>query len=214
MKLLKIQNPQLRDLFKTPKRKTYTLAGVTALTVGIFIFLSLRPTFIKIAHLNREIKDKQEFLNQLDDKLEDINYLISQKSSVAQELNYFHEDFPTEEKSGFLVANFAAIADKFSIDLISVEFEEVDSEDLQFDMENIESIGVVQGNVRLEGNLADIESYVDHLESFPRILDVQSIVYSQNVLSEFEGDLEDFMPIQCSISINIFHWTEVGEIEE
>jgi len=46
---MRIDNPQLRSLLKTPERKTYTIAGITAITIGIFIFFSLKPTLEKIA---------------------------------------------------------------------------------------------------------------------------------------------------------------------
>lgn len=207
-------NPQLKELFKTPKRKTYSLVGGTTMVVGILILFSLRPTFVKIADLNREIKDKQEFLDKLDKKLETINYLISQKQTVASELAYFEEDFPSEPKDGFLVANLAAIADKFNLDLMSVEFSEEEKvEEIMPELENTENIRVNSLDVRLEGSISDIQSYADYLETFPRIFDIQSISYSKAELSKYEGDLSAFKPILCNIKVNVFYWTE-SELEE
>lgn len=209
---MKLQNPRLKELFKTPKRKTYTLVGATVLTVGIFVLFSLRPTFVKIADLNREIKDKQEFLDKLEDKLEAINYLISQKRSVEQELSYFEEDFPSEEKSGFVVANLAAIAEKFDLRLISVEFEEdeIDSEE-NLDIGNAEDVGIMQVDARLEGNTSGMEDYIEYLESFPRIFDVKSISYANADLSSFEGELEEFSPVECSTRMYLFYWNKSAD---
>lgn len=210
---MKIQNPKLRELFKTPKRKTYTLAGITAITVGIFVFFTIRPTFVKIADLNKEIKDKQEFLSTVENKLETLNYLISQKQSVSQELSYFEEDLPTEEKGGFIIANLAAIAEKQDLDLIGVEFDEELSENVQLDVENSGSLRIVEVDLRLEGDFTNLEKYVGYLENFPRIFDIRSINYEKLDLSEFQDDLESYKPIECNISIYVFHWDEDGEAE-
>ena len=128
---MKKQSLQLKELFKTPQRKTYTMVGITALTVGLFIFLTIRPTFIKIADLNKEIKDKEIFLNKIEKKLENVNYLISKKESSTEELDIFLRDFPEEVKGGFIVANIAAIADKHEIVVQRIEFSEEVDEDYE-----------------------------------------------------------------------------------
>lgn len=210
---MKIQNPQLRELFKTPKRKTYTLVGITAVTVGVFVFFTIRPTFIKIADLNKEIKDKQEFLSKVETKLETLNYLISQKQSVSQELGYFEEDLPTEEKGGFIIANLAAIAEKQNLDLVGVEFDDNLSENVQLDIENFSDLGIVEVGLCLEGDFKNLEKYVGYLENFPRIFDVRSINYEKLDLSKFKDDLDNYKPIECNISMYVFYWNEEGEAD-
>ncbi|MFC1780403.1 type 4a pilus biogenesis protein PilO [Patescibacteria group bacterium] len=209
---MKDQNPRLSELFKTPKRKTYTLAGITALTVGIFVFLTLRPTFVKIAELNREINDKSEFLEKIDDKLEAINSLISDKQSVTSELTYFAKDFPEEKKTGFIVANLSEIAEEKSVDLMNVEIDDDIDETELTNLDEISDVVVVEVNISIEGSLSDIEKYIEHLENFPRILDVNLVNYSKVDLSRFEGDLSNYKPIRCSVSMYMYHWSE--EVEE
>ncbi len=211
---MKIQNPQLRELFKTPKRKTYTLGGITALTVGIFIAFTIRPTFIKIADLNKEIKDKEEFLEKIENKLETVNFLISQKQSVSEDLSYFEEDLPTEEKGGFIVANLAAMAEDNNLTLVNVEFDEDLSSDFELDIENNESLTVIQVDMHLEGDAAGMENFVEDLESFPRIFDIRSINYSKLDISEYKDDLKRYKPLEFDISIYIFTWTEGQEEDE
>lgn len=203
---MKIQNPRLNELFKTPKRKTYTLVGISTLLVGAFILLSLRPTFIKINDIRREIKDKEIFLERLDSKLEKMNYLINQRQSVIEELAYFEEDFPIDIKGGFIVANLAAIASEVDVDLMSVEFEEVDDEEISFDTEGGEYVIPLVIKLSIEGNRQNIEDYTEYLEAFPRIFDIKSLSYSQADFSRFEGELEDYKPFRCGIEIYAYYW--------
>ena len=202
---MKLQSPQLAELFKTSKRKTYKTAGITAVLVGVFVFFGLRPAFKQIANLNKEIADKQEFLAKIDSKLETVNYLITQERSVENELTYFEEDFPTEEKSGFLVANLAAIAAEYNVDLTSVEFNE-EIEELDLEVDDLESISAVGVNIILEGELFNLEQYIPYLETFSRIFDIRSISYSATDITRFRGELSDFSPIQCNVSMYVYYW--------
>lgn len=209
---MKNKNPRLSELFKTPKRRTYTLAGITALTVGIFVFFTLRPTFVKIAELNKEISDKREFLEEIDVKLDAINFLISERRSVTSELTCFAESFPEEKKTGFIVANLSEIAEIKNVDLMNVEIDDDIDETELTNLDELGSAVAVKVNINVEGSLSDLEKYIEHLENFPRILDIDLISYSKVDLSRFEGDLANYKPIRCNISVYMYHWSE--EVEE
>ncbi|MBN2016510.1 hypothetical protein JW766_06810 [Candidatus Dojkabacteria bacterium] len=214
---MKAQNPRLAELFKTPQRKTYTLVGITTITVGLFIFATLRPTFIKIADLNKEIKDQEKFLAKIDKKLETVNYLINQKNLSQKELVYFDEDFPTEGKGGFLVANLAALADNNDVALMSVEFKEVDEQEI-VEITESESINILEVNMSIYGTLDNLEEYVEDLEIFPRIFDIRSVSYSRTELSrsmQSQGNYqEEFRPIECGVTMYVFNWGGESEAEE
>jgi Tfp pilus assembly protein PilO len=212
---VRIQNPQLKELFRTPKRKTYTAIAITIILVGFLSFFSIRPTFVKIADLNKEIKDKENFKEKVDEKLRTVNSLIAQKQSVSEELLYFEQAFPEDHSSGYIVANIAAIAKSYNLDLMGIEFNEIKGEDYKtsyIDQEkiDIETITTVEVNLSVEGNLTDIEKYVGRLEEFPRILDVQSISISSMSLNEYREDIVDFRPIQGRIVLMFYLWNSDG----
>ncbi|MBU0976251.1 MAG: hypothetical protein ABIE03_07525 [Patescibacteria group bacterium] len=217
---MQISNPSLTELFKTPKRKTYTLAGITALTVGVFVFFALKPTFVKIADLNAEIKDKKEFLAKIDDKLTTVNDLIQQKQSVSQELVYFDKALPEDKKSGFLVANLAEIAESYDVLLVSVESKDVESEkQVSMQIERPQGVLIENVNVSLEGEMSSIEKYLKHLETFPRIFDVINIGYRKNDPSALSENSAKYYPYVANISLYVFHWDvnavtidETGEV--
>lgn len=210
---MKTTNPSLTDLFKTPRRKTYTLVGITILTVGIFGFFALRPTFVKIADLNAEINDKQEFLEKVDKKLTTVNDLISQKQSVSQELVYFGKALPTEEKSGFLVANLAAIAEQYDVDLMSVESDKVQtSKKVNLRIDTPEGVFINQVSVNIEGEVRGIEQFVKHLETFPRTFDIKTLSYQKNDPSQADDLFQDFKPYSANIVMYVYYWNESADV--
>ncbi len=187
------------------------MVGITAVTVGLFIFLTIRPTFIKIADLNKEIQDKETFLSKIEKKLETLNYLISQKETSSDELEIFLKDFPVEEKGGFIVANVAAIADQYGNVLKSIEFSDDIDDDYEIGITYEENIEVVQVDITLLGDLDDIESFIGYVERFPRIFDIQSVRYSKEDIGDYDDNIEDYKPILCNITIYTYYWTEGEE---
>jgi len=215
---VRIQNPQLKVLLKTPRRRTYTAVAITILLVGFLVFFSLRPTFVKIADLNKEIKDKEVFREKVDEKFRTINSLIAQKQSIAEELQYFEQSFPTDHRSGYVVANIAAMAESFNLDLMNVEFSEQKGEKYKLNYVDVEEIDldiikVVEVNTTVEGNLTDIEKYIERLEEFPRTLDVRTINLSSINLTEFRESLEEYRPIRASIVMMFYLWNPEGPDE-
>lgn len=211
---MKVQNPQLRALFKTPQRKSYTLIAFTAITVGIFVVFSLRPTFKKVSSLRKEIKDKEEFLEKMNDKLSTLNSLIDEKESVSKEVAYFNKVFPTEQKEGFMVANLAEIAEENNLILKSVMFMDegdiVETKNTK-NVSNIYNLGV---SMSLEGETTDIERFTDYLESFPMIFDLYRNSYATEDIENFEGDIEDFAAIRSNISFNTHYWQSSLSVSE
>lgn len=206
---MQIQNSQLKELFKTPKRKTYTLITITTILIGLSVFFVIRPTFVKISDLNKEIADKREFLTKVEAKLETVNNLIKQKDTIPEELADFERSFVSKEKSGFMIANLAAIANDNDIILKSVEFEDVEVDFEEFDVP--EQVGITNISIQLEGNYETLENYLKHLESFPRILDVRQITYTGIEIDDFEDDIASYNPVECFISMYLFTWEEVPE---
>jgi Tfp pilus assembly protein PilO len=200
------QNPLLRELFKSPERKTYSLAGITALIVGVFALFVLRPTLLKVVSLNREIKDKKAFLSKIEDKRKTLNNLIAEKQPLSEEIAFFEEDFPTETKGGFLVANMSAIAQKFNLDLMNIEFKTNEVDSTQTETELPQNVDYVQVDMTVEGDTNGIESFTEYLEGFPRILDIRSVNYSSIDLSEFREDVQQYKPLSGNIQLYVYMW--------
>jgi Tfp pilus assembly protein PilO len=202
---MRIQNPRLSELFKTPQRKTYTMTVITAVTVGVFLLFAIRPTFLRIAQLNREIDEKETFLSQIEQKMEILNSLIRDKQSVSVELETFELSLPLEEKTGFMVANLAEIAKKYNVDLMSIEFERPEG-DLQLVVENAEWINSTQVKVNVEGGPSSIQGFVEYLETFPRIIDVDTISYSRMDITDYSQNLDEYREMSCSINFYMYNW--------
>lgn len=208
---MRLKNPQLDNLFKTTQNKTYSIVGITILTVGVFIFLAIRPSYSKIMELREEIEKKEALLQKLVKKRENIQYLVAQKDSISEQLIYFDEAMPQKAEEGYMIANLAAIADREGMTLRSISFNrEVERE---YENETAEhDIQIMQVSLSLNGDYEQIETFVDHLSKFPRIFDIRSVSYSRDETEDEEGNNNADNDLRVGISFFAFYLEEEEEV--
>lgn len=168
----------LRDIFKTPRQKSYTIIGLTLVTVTFFFFFAIRPTLAKIGKIQDEIKQLQATEAQVDAKLAKLVELINLRDQNRAEIDAFEKYFPAEKETSLLVANYEEIAKKYDLLLTRVAFS--DYQDQEY-----ESINGYEGNykaikteITVEGEIKDIQKYLIHLEDYPRIMKVSRLSIS------------------------------------
>lgn len=201
----------LKDLLKTPEQKAYGLVAATALTVVFFAFFAIRPAYLKILELNRDIRGKEYILAEMQEKQSNLVYLRDQKTNIEDQLENFETALPLEQESGFLIANFAALAENNNIVLSSVQFRnELDrSVDEQYQSYlHYGSISFLQVQLEVSGDIDDIFGYLQELEEFPRPIDVKSFDYTRNtVIDTISNSEEDatFYPYSGSFRVVVFY---------
>lgn len=193
---MQIQNPQLKELFKTPQRKTYSLITITFILVGFFVIFVIRPTFLKIAQIKNEIKEKTEFKKKVEDKLSTLNYLIVKANENYDLINTFNLAYPKDFEPGFVIANISKISENFDMSLISYDFSE------KKDQTGTET-GVVEIKVSLEGTLANFEQLIDYIEKFPRIMSIKNISYTNKKSGNEQKDSNK--PYTFFITVDVYH---------
>ena len=204
---MKLVNPKLKNLMLTTERKSYSIMAITAVLVGLFIFFSIRPTFVKIAQIRREITDNEEFLREANAKLNTLTGLIEDSRQVKSEIEFMDKVFTETDKDGFLVANFDSIATQSGVILDSVEF--VDEETLTGQETETLPESTKKRVIRLSisGDNNTIKSFVDYLEGFPLILDIKSVSYSQRDENQAEDNAEYLAyPLVASVEANYYYW--------
>lgn len=204
---MKIKNPSLQNLFKNEQNKTYTMVGLTVLTVGVFVFLAIRPSYTKINELREEIKVKEELLQKMKSKRETIQYLVEKKDEISDQLPSFEDAFPQKPEEAFIIANVSSIAQQDSVLLKSIEFNKKTDKDYLNEASEFGTL-FLKVDLSLTGDYVQLEEFIDDLSSFPRIFDIRSISYSKIEAEEGEVAVGD------ELSINISFYTPYLEGEE
>lgn len=207
------RNSPFKDLFNTPQQKTYTLLVSTVLLVAVFFFFAIRPAYNKIAEINQQLTQKEALLKQINTKISSLQKLKDAKKEKEKDLHYFEDAFPNEAQSGYLVANFAGIADNNNLILLTVEFEDdiVDTEGTIYPDVDTSSVTLFQGRLTVSGRIEDIENYISDLEIFPRVVNIKSISYNKNSTATLSDGTVVSQPYTAQITALMFYYGSVTE---
>lgn len=158
------------EAFKTPQRKSYTIVGLTIITVAFFIVFAIKPTISKIASIQTNTKALENLEIKIDDKLKTLDHLIAQKDSNKENLVLLDRYFPEDRDTALLVANFEKISERYSLLLTSVNFDVATERVIATQYPNLTNVGVLETKISVEGDLTSIQNFVKHLEEYPRVM--------------------------------------------
>ena len=202
-----------KDLFETPQQKTYSLLIATLVVILVFFFFAIRPAYVKIAELNREISDERLLLAQINTKINTLETLSSELARLRQDLPLFYDSFPDKAENGFVVGNLSALADANGLKLSSIEFSDIlDTTQLELiNTVDLTNVKMVQVRINIDGNIQQIIAYVSSLERFPRIINIQSISYNHNQATETvlnDAQESPFYEYSAQLTMFVFYYTE------
>lgn len=196
------------EAFKTPQRKSYTIVGLTIITVAFFIVFAIKPTISKIASIQTNTKALQNLEIQIDKKLATLDLLIAQKDSNKDNLVLFDKYFPTEKETSLLVANFEKISERYSLLLTSVSFDEATERVIATQYPTLTNVGVLETKITVEGDLTSIQNFVKHLEEYPRVMHIDGFAIFP-VVKGAKSENDKRAGYSASITALIFHYNPI-----
>lgn len=174
---IKKRNPRLQELFKTPERKTYTVAGATLLLTILMVFVVIRPSVSRMLTQIAENNERREVLGDMDQKLTNLENLIGieeQRSLEIETLN--NEILPDSRREDEFIANLAVGAEDAGLSLLSIGFADDIS---KLDVDFPSGVDAYILSVAVQGSREEIESFVNFLERFPRTVNITEFSISR-----------------------------------
>lgn len=163
---------KVKGLYQQPAAKTSLALILTLLAISFFSLFAIKPTFMTIGKLVKEIKDKQSINKTLAKKVNDL-----EKGQINLELA--RNDFGLIDKALPLKADFNRLAGEINylilyskLILSSASFSEFslippDSDKNEFDF-----------NLVVDGDFSSTNNFIKDLENLDRILEIKSISFS------------------------------------
>lgn len=162
----------------TPQRKTYTVTFATLILVVLLVFFAIRPAIISIFNRTSENGTKEEVLTKMDKKYESLLGLSTQKDEKAEELTLLDSSMPASREEDFLIANIQQIIQENNIEFVNLSIEK----NIQKSILDNSQLGVNTSTsgftLTIRGRRSSIIKLVGELESFPRIINIYTISFS------------------------------------
>lgn len=117
-----------KGLYQSEQIKSFIWLSLSISTVAFFLIMAVKPTFVTIANLRKEIKEKKEASVKLQQK---INAIVKAQEEYAKNADYMpllDEALPNKSEFPQLASYFETAASSSGVELRTVNFEKIGSQ--------------------------------------------------------------------------------------
>lgn len=170
---------------KVPVR-SFGWLSFTILVVTFFALAAIKPTLVTIAQLNKEIKDKTEASQKLQQK---INSIVAAQKTYAKNVNLLpllDEVLPEKNEFPQVAIFLEELASSSGVELRSLGFEKVFTKktaSVENKDVNLSSL-LLNISLGVAGEYANLKEFLKGLESSRRVIKVESVSFSQSKKAE------------------------------
>jgi len=165
----------LSRFYRKKKVRVYTGIVLSLLTTTFFLFFALRPTFVTIASLIKEIKDKRVIAQKLQDKIEALNSAQIEYQRIQKDLPLINEALPTNPNLSLFVRQLETLAGKNQVAIKTFQLKETTLKSDQ--PPTNQSTGFV---LVAFGSYQNLKSFLGSLTNFRRLISIQAFGFQTN----------------------------------
>lgn len=160
---------QIQPYFREPKKKAYTMLGLTLLSLSIFGSLAIRPSLVTIVRLNKQREEINAANEQVERKIQALYQVQDQYKKAKKDLYLLDMALPANKDTPRLLEKLTLLSGKAHVTIKSIRFlnsvETVKSPELQ----------ALPLDIHLSGNFPEIREFLRLLENSLRQIDVKHI---------------------------------------
>ena len=160
----------IRPYLADPKKKSYTILGMTLFSLIVFGAFAIRPSLFTISQLNREVKKAREAKIILDQKIKNLSQAQVNYQLALNGLELVDKALPGDASVPAILETLALAAGRNNISLEETKFGEIESK---------AGLETLPFTVRAVGELKNIQNFIAELENGVRQMNVQQVKMSQ-----------------------------------
>jgi len=173
-------------LYQKRKVRIYTGIVLSIFTIAFFLFFAIRPTFVTIAGLLKEIKDKRTINEQLEDKISALNLAQIEYQQVEKDLYLLDEALPINSDLSAFIRQVEVLARRDNVTINSLQFEATILKGEETTAKaakakrvtESEEIGQEMGfNLVISGDYSQLKSFLNNLTRLRRLVLVDAFTF-------------------------------------
>ncbi len=177
--------------------RTYLEILLSLATVTLFAVFALRPTLITIAELLKDIESKEQTIETMDKKIEDLAQATSLYSAERESIELLDDAIPTEASPDQLVRQLEGLVSKHPATILSIEIEDAPlvgksttsaTVDKNIDIYP-EGAKALTFSINATGSYTTLANLITDLENMRRPVKIDSLSFSKQTGQEGQEQL-------------------------
>lgn len=188
------------DIQKRPNTHLYTTIAFTFLAVSLFAWYAIRPTLQTILYLRREIADKTQVNQKMEEKIASLIEAQSNLSQVEPNLPLLSQAIPQTPDAVSLLNQLHSLAEVSGASLSAARVS-----DVSVTGEEASGSGEISLSVTTIGAFDQLQAFLDGMIDMRRIVTIDSINFTPNTGGNGQGGTG---PLQLVIKLRSYYRPE------
>lgn len=156
----------ITKFFESAQNKSYTILGLTFISLIVFGAFAIRPTIVTITKLRKKVAEGREIEAKMQEKIDTLYALQKLIYDNERKIELSESSFPSDSNIDTIIANVDLIAQKYDLTLLSLTPVDGTSSASVSDL----STGIIVNAMRvmLEGSPENFQKFIEHVETLPR----------------------------------------------
>ena len=168
-------------IIDTKQKELVAFMIFTVIVLIVLIAFAIAPMLSTIAGIRSELDRKEQLVEDLDTKLNDLANLRNEYQEFKDELEDFQLIFPTNWDYSLFVANIEEVCIENNFELLSVGLREsrLETEEIEEDLGELNEFRVWSANIVARGSDNDLLDLLRDIESLPTYSTIDSLSYDR-----------------------------------
>ncbi len=200
----------LQPILGKPRVQNYTSVIFSFLVVSLFGLYAIRPTLQTILTLRREIRDKTEISQKMEDKIAALIEAQANYSQVEASLPFVDQALPDSPEAIPLIIQLRNLASIVGVTLVSVQLPAVPllggEATPAAKPKTIQTAGnqqAVDFSIGITGPYTAIQAFIGGIQEMRRIVTIQSISVSTGASAPQQDASGSAVPIGQQLQLNL-----------
>lgn len=176
-----------RRYFRAEQRRTYTILGLSLLSLIIFGIFAIRPTVTTIIKLRRKIKDQEDVCEKLDQKLKNLSLAQTALKKIGSDIPTIEKAIPQGESFPDLLETLHLTSEKNGLRLEHIRFGQILAVPQKTTNQSL-IVKVIPFNIRTEGGFSQSLDFLKSTQDTRRLFNAKGI----RITSQRKGATETF----------------------
>lgn len=166
----------IQEKLKEKHTQAITMAILTFLTLALFGVFAINPTLSTITQLHRQLDDRKEVKQKMDEKIRNISILQERYIAIQQDIPAVEEALPQKPNAPYLLGQLNTVAQSNNTSLSQIQIDTV-----PLTTPPDERVTTFSFTIKAEGTRENITNFIKELSSFNRIVVLSEISISQDL---------------------------------
>ena len=176
-----------KEIISTTTGKSFSLLGLTILLVIFFVYFAIRPSLVKIAEIQREVTDNNEYLIKLDEKIKNLDAVAQQLDDpvISPKLKFFSEALPHRNDINELLLNLSSLASKNGLTVTNISNEyDLNLTEKELGISN--QLAKYKMQLNFEGDPNGFSRFLESLAFYPRAISISNVGITKGLDGKFQ----------------------------